>query len=406
MNKRTSLALLACSLILASTARAGDDAKELRRILTLQNGQMIRVVCKQTDGQWSYKNKRGWQELQPGMVTRAIEESAALTQYREAARLVDAKNLGARVELAHVALGLGLTQEALADLDTVLAAAPDHAGAIALLQHAQPLQVPALEGASDEAAAREALIRFASPLPAAAREVAIVELGKSVDKQALREALAKDLGSNIVVRRSFAAHALRRLYPGVAGKALLLHSVYDPSADVRMACAQGIKASREEAWILPLVRTVEDSSSSLARANAAEALGVIGNAAAVEPLVARLATPPQATSTGRIPHSHIFVGRQVAYVQDFDVEVAQFQAVSDPIVNVVLEGMVTDAAVGGVNDIQFQVENATIRDALSRITGQNPGGTNRAWLAWWKENSARWKHGGRSEPSTGAQKQE
>ena len=402
MKNRTALAFLAASLLLASSARAGDDAKEARRILTLANGQTIRVVSKCVDGQWTYKNKKGWQELQPGMVTRAMDESAALAQYNATAKLADKQNLGARVELAHQALSLGLVQEALAELDGVLALEPDHAGAIATLQRNDLMKMPAIQGAADENAAREALIRFASPLPASAREIAIAELGKSSDKQALATALAKDVGSEIVVRRSFAAHALRRIFPGVAGKSLLLHTVYDPSADVRLACAQGIKTSGQEAWIVPLVRTVEDSTSSIARANAAEALGVIGNAAAVAPLVARLAAPAQSTSTGRIPHSNIFVGRQVAYVQDFNVEVAQFQAVADPVVNVMLEGMVTDAAVSGVQDIQFQVENATIRTALAKLTGQNPGDTNKAWVAWWKANGERWQRG---EPSTGEHKQ-
>jgi tetratricopeptide (TPR) repeat protein len=405
MKKRTTLALLACSLVLASTARAGDDAKELRRILTLANGQTIRVVSKFVDGHWSYKNKKGWQELQPGMVTRALDESAALAQYANTAKLADKQNLGARVELAHSALALGLLQEALAELEGVLALDPDHAGAIATLQNSELMKVPAVQGAQDEAAAREALIRFASPLGAAPREIAIFELGKSTDKAALQAALTKDLGSSIVVRRSFAAHALRRLCPGVAGKSLLLHTVYDPSADVRLACAQAVKLSGQESWIVPLVRTVEDSSSSTARANAAEALGVIGNSAAVAPLVARLASPPQATSTGRIPHSHIFVGTQRAYVQDFDVQVAQFQAVADPVVNTMIEGMVTDAAVDGVQDIQYQVENATIRTALSRLTGVRPGETSKAWEAWWKENGARWQRGERGEPQTGARRE-
>ena len=405
MNKRSTLALLACSLVLASTARAGDDAKELRRILTLANGQTIRVVSKFVDGHWSYKNKKGWQELQPGMVTRAVDESAALAQYNNTAKLVDKKNLGARVELAHSAIGLGLVQEALTELEGVLAVDPDHAGAIATLQNADLMKVPAVAGAQDEAAAREALIRFASPLGAAPREIAICELGKSTDKQALQEALAKDLGSPVVVRRSFAAHALRRLCPGTSGKSLLLHTVYDPSADVRLACAQAVKLSGQEAWIVPLVRTIEDSSSSTARANAAEALGVIGNLAAVAPLIARLASPAQATSTGRIPHSHIFVGKQTAYVQDFDVQVAQFQAVADPVVNVFVEGMVTDAAVDGVQDIQFQVENATIRTALSKLTGERPGDSNKAWVAWWKANGERWQRGERGEPQTGARRE-
>jgi len=402
MKTRTPLAVLACSLILASSARAGDDMKELRRILTLANGQTIRVVSKCVDGHWSYKNGKGWQDLQSGMVTRALDESLVLAQFNNTAKLIDRKNLGARVELARSALGLGLVQEGLAELDAVLLADPDHAGALAALKQKDLFKVPAIEGAADEAAAREALIRFASPLTAAPREVAIQELGKCADQQALQIALTKDLGSEVVVRRSFAAHALRRLFPGVAGKSLLLHSVYDPSLDVRLACARGVKASGQESWIVPLVRTVEDSSSSMARANAAEALGVIGNAAAVAPLIARLASPPQQTSSGRIPHSHIFVGRQTAYVQDFDVEVAQFQAVADPVINVMLEGMVTDAAVSGVMDVQFQVEDATIRTALSKLTGENPGASNKAWVAWWKTNGERWQ---RREPSTGDHKQ-
>jgi hypothetical protein len=396
MKYRSALALLACSLVLASSARAGDDSKELRRILTLANGQTIRVVSKCVDGHWSYKNKKGWQDLQPGMVTRAVDEATALAQYNATAKLADKQNLGARVELAHQALGLGLVQEALAELDSVLSADPDQAGAVAALRGVDLMKVPKVEGAPDEAAAREALIRFAAPLSAAPREIAIGELEKCKDKAALQTALVADVGSTIVVRRSFAAHALRRLFPGSAGKSLLLHTVYDPSADVRLMCAQAVKASGQEAWIVPLVRTLEDSSSSPARANAAEALGIIGNAAAIAPLVARLASPPQATSTGRIPHSNIFVGRQVAYVQDFNVEVAQFQAVADPVVNVVLEGMVTDTAVGGVMDAEFQVETANIRKSLMRLTGEHPGDTNKAWIEWWKKNAARWQGGPRS----------
>ena len=396
MNRRTQLALLVASLLLVSTARAGDDTKELRRILTLSNGQTIRVVSKFIDGHWTYKNKRGWQDLAAGQVERALEEAAALAQYEALAKQADRKNLGARVELAQRGLALGLVQEALSELEAVLLADPDHRGAVGALQRGDLLKVPPVAGASDEASAREALIRFASPLAAAPRELALFELAKCGDKDALRAVLTKDLGSEIVVRRSFAAHALRRLFPGTGAKPLLLHAVYDPSADVRLSCAQAIKAAGQEAWIVPLVRTLEDSDSSPARANAAEALGLIGNAAAVAPLMARLATPAQATSSGRIPHSHIFVGRQVAYVQDFDVEVAQFQAVADPVVNVVLEGSVLDAAVSGVADVQFQVENGTIRQALARLTGEHPGDTNKAWLAWWKSR------GERFEPGTGS----
>ena len=40
--------------------------------------------------------------------------------------------------------------------------------------------------------------------------------------------------------------------------------------------------------------------------------------------------------------AYVSVVNQKAYIQDFDVEVAQFQAVADPQVNVLTEGVVLD----------------------------------------------------------------
>jgi general secretion pathway protein D len=50
----------------------------------------------------------------------------------------------------------------------------------------------------------------------------------------------------------------------------------------------------------------------------------------------------QMLSVHNTQRAHVTVINQKAYVQDFDVEVAQFQAVADPVVNVLTEGIVLD----------------------------------------------------------------
>jgi hypothetical protein len=138
------------------------------------------------------------------------------------------------------------------------------------------------------------------------------------------------------------------------------------------------------------------------RTNAAAAMGEMGYAAAVEPLVARLSAALQSSSAARVPHAHVFFGRQTSYLQDFDVEVAQFQAVADPQVNVLIEGAVLDAAVIGVRAEAVQIELAAIRGALARLTGARPGHTARAWLAWWEEHGETWRAADHARPATKA----
>jgi hypothetical protein len=181
-----------------------------------------------------------------------------------------------------------------------------------------------------------------------------------------------------------------------------MHAVLDPSADVRQGCAYALKATKEPGVCAPIVKVMLTSRSPILRMNAAEALGNMGFVAAVEPLVARLAAVAQSGGGDRLPHSNIFVGRQVAYIQDFDVEVAQFQAVADPQVNVLIEGQVTDAAVSGDIEYQYVVEEqANIRGALEKLTREMPGRYSKDWFAWWEKNGAKWRSEDLSRPKTG-----
>jgi hypothetical protein len=92
------------------------------------------------------------------------------------------------------------------------------------------------------------------------------------------------------------------------------------------------------------------------------------------------------------------VGKQFAYIQDFDVEVAMGSSIADPIVNVLTSGTVLDVAVVSVGQVHFARETRAIRVALGRLTGADPGNTNRAWLKWWEKNGGDWQAKGFLDP--------
>ena len=398
---------LAClgAAFFAGSARGQDegDARELRRIVHLQSGQTLRAVTRFADGRWEYRGKEGWRQLEPGLVASTEPESEVLRAWKEKKSAAPASDLGLRAQAADWALTAGLVQEGLEELDAVLAFDPDNAAALdALRTHANVMHVPSIKvPAAELAEAKQALLRFGASMPAAGRELAVLELGKLPHDEKLRDELLLELRSRIDARRSFAALALRRLLPGDGIKPIMLHAVLDPSQEVRTASSLALRAAKEPGLILPIVRVLEKSESPELRMRAAEALGNMGYGAAVQPLVARLAAAQSdAGSAGRIPHSNIFVGRQIAYIQDFDVEVAQFQAVADPQINVLIEGSALDAAVAGVQDMNVAVEVAAVRGSLERLTGDSPGKSTKAWLAWWEKNGSKWLSEDLSRPRT------
>jgi len=385
------------------TAPTTDEMKEARRILRLVSGQTIRVLSRCRDGAWEYKGRGGWERLDPRAVTGAELEADVSRAWREKRARTDAKDPESRCELARFAGERGLATEALAELDLVLAADPDSQCALVVLRDTWLMSVPSLDVAADKLLdARAELLRFGSSLPPAGREIAVARLAqvKPEERAALQLELARDLWSPIVVRRSFAALALRRIFPGEEVRPLLVHAVRDASEGVRRESARALRQAGDPALVLPLTKALLHSSSLAIRANAATALGEMGYAAAVEPLVARMAAALQSSTDARPPHAHIFTGKQTAYVQDFDVEVAQFQAVADPQVNVLLQGAVLDVGVVATREEGVEIELVAIRKALEQIVRQRPGGTAREWLRWWEKESIHWRTADHAGPST------
>lgn len=379
-----------------------DTSLEKRRVLHLQSGQSIRVVSRFVDDRWEYKNKSGWKTLDPGAVTSAQLESELLAQWSTKRAALDTKNCDERAKLAAWGVTAGLTAEALTELDATLAQSPDHAGALEVLRSHWFFSVPSIQVDADKLkGAEDELLRFGAAQTTCGRELAALELARDADKPALKTRLITELGSSIVARRAFASLALRRVFPGEDVKPLMVHAVLDASAEVRQGCALALKAANDPAVCVPIVRALQ-SKSIYVRANAAEALGNMAYTAAVEPLMATLAAAQSSGSSGdRLPHSNIFVGRQFAYIQDFDVEVAQFQAVADPQVNVLIEGSTMDTAVSGVQVTEYATLSTAIQGSLAKLTSEMPGHSANAWLAWWTKNSEKWRAEDRSRPKTG-----
>ncbi|MFO1009207.1 MAG: HEAT repeat domain-containing protein [Planctomycetota bacterium] len=401
------LALLALPAPLAfaraSTTLRGDAVEGERRcILELNSGQKIRVLARQTNGAWEYQSKGQWKALQPGQVTGVELEKDALATFEAARAKANLKQPEHRLELARLALDHGLVQEGIDQLEFVLRGEPDRKEALELLARRWLMTVPSLDVAPEALPkAKEELLRFGAGAPATVRELAVNELKKLPADDALRADLEKELRSSVDSRRSFAALALRRLLPGNSVKPLVMHAVLDPSEDVRRGSSLALKAVNDPAVALPMVKALASKNGTL-RMRAAEALGNMGYAAALEPVMARMASVAAGGGGGdRLPHSHIFVGTQRAYIQDFDVEVAQFQAVADPQVNTLIEGMTTEAAVSGELVVESATESVVLRRAARQLAGVDVGDTNKAWLDWWNKNKSKWLGGDAGKPTTG-----
>jgi hypothetical protein len=362
---------------------ATSEERDRKRILHLGDGSLVRARTRRLEDAWEYRAQGAWKPLPVGAVKRVVDERRVLQQAKDLERDIPTGDPVRRVALADWMVSQGLTQEALAQLDQVLRAEPGQPDAIRMLQTpARALQVFRSRKSAED------LMREACGASPAVRELALARLAELESEAVLYERYRETLGSHSHRLRALAAQGLGRQYPGEEVRGLLVRSVLDGSEDVRREAAVALGEANEPAVVLPLLRAM-GSEHSAVRENAIQALGNAGYPAAVPSLVGHMTNVVSAVQSGgggTAPRSNIFVGKQTAYIQDFDVEVAQFSAVADPQVNVLLEGSVLDVRVHGVHVESVAVESRKMRTALAQLTGANPGKTNRSWLDWWEEH--------------------
>jgi HEAT repeat protein len=377
-----------------------SEPKARTTVLHLEGGAVLRTRARECADGWEVFTRGEWQLLPAGVVLRARPERELLDEAAKLERSVPRKDLVRRVAYAEWLATEGLRAEALEQLDRVLSADPDQAAALALLARAEiPLALPAANPAE-----LDTFFAASARLSPAGREIAVRRLADEHRPEAgdpastvtegsgLRAALARELLARTPGRRTFATLALRRLYPGEEAQGLLSRAVLDASSEVRTSAALALKAFDDPSVIAPALRAA-GSKNPTVRENAIAALGRMEYREAVEPLFERLVALQGSSGSNGAPRVHIFNGRQRAYVQDFDVEVAQGQAIADPIINVLTEGSVLDVAVIGVNEYQIASERSALRRALVQLTGENPGETTTAWVRWWKEHGDEWQAG-------------
>jgi HEAT repeats len=367
-----------------------ESARSLRRILYLRGGSSLRGVARATEDGWEMKRGGKWARFPQAAVERVELEKNVLKQWKSRWKKAR-KDLDARAALGAWSLDNGLLEEGLGTLERVFGDHPDQPQAReALARNAYKFSVPRVDPrAEDVPAATAELRRWAAGRGATSREMAILELARVRDREGLQKTLTADLFEGSFRKRLFSAHAMRRLFPGQAVEPLLQRAVLDGSQDVREQASYALRDTGKVGVIVPVAKAL-GSGYPKVRIQAAEALGNMGFGAAVEPLMMRLAAAQNAPKHN-VPHSNIFIGRQFAYIQDFDVEVAQFQAVADPQINVLLEGGVLDAGVHGVNEVHFASEGRAIRNSLQKLTGADPGNSSRSWLRWWEKNGDKWR---------------
>lgn len=337
----------------SATQTRDERTQDRKRILHLADGSVMRKRARFTGEHWEVFAGGEWRALSSQGVARVLDERSLIAQARKMGKGIG-KDTTRRVALADWMAQQGLLTEAVTEINRVLAADPDHAPARDLVADLAPrLNVPALRAV--DPAAGDAIARILSGVAQSSpvvQELAIERIRTMRPAAELKQALRETLSSHSNRVRSLSALAMRRLFPaGELGveevKQLIQSSVLDGAESVRVEAGRALRDAQNPAVIVPAVRALASKNAAL-RENSAQALGTMAYPAAVEPLITHLSNlnaVAQSGSSSSNPRGSIFVGKQTAYVQDFDVEVAQFQAVADPQINVLIEGSVLDARV-------------------------------------------------------------
>ncbi len=337
---------------------------------------------------------------------------AALREYRDRAKRVAPDDVK-----GHYVLGLWCRQRKLAEqarleFERVIALEPDHAGARTalgyvrqgdrwltgdeamrargLVRHARTWMLPEelqrllLPAREKERLKREQervrkLLRAMNAGGPKVQRIAMKALDGIEDRYKV-DPLAYALRYPSEPVRIYAARELGRIRDRRTLRPLVFRSLVDPSEAVRETALAAAKGFGDPNLLAPYVNALFSENAAL-RTNAARNIGDLGDVRGIEYLVYRLSA-----HGGGLTRSHIYLAKQISFIQDYDVEVAQTAFIADPMVGVLQEGQVLDVRVIATERNATLVERRVVRSALARLAGVDLGDKPAAWAKWWKEH--------------------
>jgi hypothetical protein len=160
---------------------------------------------------------------------------------------------------------------------------------------------------------------------------------------------------------------------------------------VRDAARTAALASGHADLASPYLRALETDDEQL-RQRAYPALAELPQDPRVVPALVHMFDPRPAKKAGGgagyvPPRAYVNFGEQRAFVQDFDVQIANGAVIAKPIIGVLQSGVVLDVAVAGVVVISH-VERVAVVQTLRKVSGQSFGEDPGAWAAWWNAQVA------------------
>ena len=221
----------------------------------------------------------------------------------------------------------------------------------------------------------EALKSDSSPARAAAVEELLVR-ENNADQDLRKEAR----GNNSQKRRIGALGALQRRALAGNDRFVLRTAVLDSATDVRTAAIELVRPMVKDEDINYLATGLAAQTAKV-RVRTAEALGELGNPAAIKLLVmaAPNAGKALAGGSGEI-RNHIAIIQQQAYIRDFNVEVAAASFIADPQIDVLTSGSVLDVSLLAVTEVRTILQS--YRRSLTKLAKSDPGDNPGTWPTW------------------------
>jgi HEAT repeat protein len=181
--------------------------------------------------------------------------------------------------------------------------------------------------------------------------------------------------------RSAACDLLAQCRDLGAVRALTRASVKDRDPAVRGAALSALRAMKYREAPLYMAQALR-SKDGPTRKRAIENLGTFKG----DVLAARALADYFVVGFGGGPRVNFFALNQIAYIRDFDVEVAQNATIGDPIVGRIEEGVVQDHKILGGQEL-VPAEAFALASAFELVTGKKLGAEDpKPWQEWLRDS--------------------